>query len=133
VPILRIDHASIKGKLLGVWQALYSGGVLDFKEINRRLAQASEDFSFKDIRYENKPSPKAPCTGYFLIALCEWPRKPKVRGFAVDSERRGLHPSTDDVSQKIVFVTSTSRETQGGSVSESSVRAFAGDNARLSC
>ena len=35
VPILRIDHLSIKGKLLGVWQALYSGGVLDFKEISR--------------------------------------------------------------------------------------------------
>jgi hypothetical protein len=35
VPILRIDNVSIKGKLLGVWQALYSGGVLDFKEMNR--------------------------------------------------------------------------------------------------
>jgi hypothetical protein len=34
VPILRIDHASIKAKLLGVWQALYSGCVLDFKEMN---------------------------------------------------------------------------------------------------
>jgi len=52
VPVLRIDHVPIKGELLGVWQALYSGGVLDFKEINRRLAQASENFSFKDIRYE---------------------------------------------------------------------------------
>jgi hypothetical protein len=37
VPILRIDHATIKGKLLGVWQALYSGGVLDLKEMNCRL------------------------------------------------------------------------------------------------
>ena len=37
VPILRIDYVSIKGKLLGVWQALYSGGVLDFKEMNRRF------------------------------------------------------------------------------------------------
>jgi hypothetical protein len=36
VPILRIDHISIKGMLLGVWQALYSGGVFDFK-INRSL------------------------------------------------------------------------------------------------
>ena len=35
VPILRIDHVSIKGKLFGVWQAFYSGGVLDFNEINR--------------------------------------------------------------------------------------------------
>jgi hypothetical protein len=38
--------------LLGVWFALHSGGVLDFKEINARLAQASENFSFKDIRFE---------------------------------------------------------------------------------
>jgi hypothetical protein len=35
VPILRTDHVSIKGKLLGVWQALHSGRVLDFKEMNR--------------------------------------------------------------------------------------------------
>jgi hypothetical protein len=34
VPILRIDHVSIKGQLLGVWQALYSGGVLEFAEIS---------------------------------------------------------------------------------------------------
>jgi len=37
VPELRIDHVSIKGKLLGVWQALYSGCVLDFREMNRHL------------------------------------------------------------------------------------------------
>jgi hypothetical protein len=36
VSILRIDHASIKGKLLGVWQALYSD-VYDIKEMNRRF------------------------------------------------------------------------------------------------
>ena len=35
VPVLRIDHVPVKGKLLGVWQAFYSGGVLDFKEMNR--------------------------------------------------------------------------------------------------
>ncbi len=34
---MRIDHVSIKGKLPGVWQALYSGGVLDFKEMNPRF------------------------------------------------------------------------------------------------
>ncbi len=34
VPVLRTDHVSTEGKLLGVRQALYSGGVLDFKEIN---------------------------------------------------------------------------------------------------
>jgi hypothetical protein len=53
VPILWIDHLAIKGKLLGVWQALYSGGVLDFKEMTCRLAQASENLSYKDIRDEN--------------------------------------------------------------------------------
>jgi hypothetical protein len=36
VSVLRIDHVAIKGKLLGVWQALYSGSVLDFKKMNRR-------------------------------------------------------------------------------------------------
>jgi hypothetical protein len=35
VPILRVDHVSIKGKLLGVWQTLYSGGVFDLREITR--------------------------------------------------------------------------------------------------
>ena len=49
VPILRVDHVSIKGKLLGVWQALYSGCVLDFKEMNRRFAHVSP-VSAKDIK-----------------------------------------------------------------------------------
>ena len=31
VPILRIDHFSIKGKLLGVWQAFHSSGVRDIR------------------------------------------------------------------------------------------------------
>jgi len=35
VPILWINHISIKGKLLGMWQALYSGGARDFKEMKR--------------------------------------------------------------------------------------------------
>jgi hypothetical protein len=39
VPELRTDHVSIKGKLLGVWQSLYGGRVLDFKEMNRRLVR----------------------------------------------------------------------------------------------
>ncbi len=34
---LRTDHVSIKGKLLGVWQALHSSCVLDFKEMNCRI------------------------------------------------------------------------------------------------
>jgi hypothetical protein len=42
VPILRIDHISIKDKLLGVRQALYGGGVLDFEEVRRRGARAPE-------------------------------------------------------------------------------------------
>jgi hypothetical protein len=33
-------HVSIKGKLLRVWQAFYSGGVLDFKEMTRRLIRS---------------------------------------------------------------------------------------------
>jgi hypothetical protein len=37
VPILWIDYVWIEGKLLGVRQALYSGGVLDLKEMNRRF------------------------------------------------------------------------------------------------
>jgi hypothetical protein len=48
VSVLRIDHVSIKGKLFGVWQALYSGGVLDFKEMSCRLIR-SENFSTKEI------------------------------------------------------------------------------------
>jgi len=50
VPILRIDHVSTKGKLLGVWQALYGGCVLDFEEMNRRFAQVSPEL----FRYGQK-------------------------------------------------------------------------------
>jgi hypothetical protein len=35
VSVLQIDHVPIKGKLFGVWQALYRRGVLGFKEVNR--------------------------------------------------------------------------------------------------
>jgi hypothetical protein len=38
VPVLRIGHVSIEGKLFGVREALYSSCVLDFKEMNRRFA-----------------------------------------------------------------------------------------------
>jgi hypothetical protein len=38
---MRIDHVSIKGKLHGVWQALYGCGVFDFKEMNCRFARVS--------------------------------------------------------------------------------------------
>jgi hypothetical protein len=44
VSILRLDYVSIEGKLLGMWQALHSGGVLDFKEMNRGLIRPSELF-----------------------------------------------------------------------------------------
>ncbi len=40
VSVLRIDHVSIKGKLLGVWQALYGGSVPDFNKMNRRLIRS---------------------------------------------------------------------------------------------
>ena len=39
VPELRTDHISTKDTLLGMWQALHSGRVLDFKEMNRRFDQ----------------------------------------------------------------------------------------------
>jgi hypothetical protein len=39
VSVLRIDHCSIEGQLLGVWQAFSGRGVLDFKEkMNALLA-----------------------------------------------------------------------------------------------
>jgi hypothetical protein len=34
VPILWIDYISTESPLLGMRQALYSGGVLDFKKMN---------------------------------------------------------------------------------------------------
>jgi hypothetical protein len=43
VPIMRIDHVSIKGKLYGMWQALYGRRVFDFKEMNRRFAHVSPE------------------------------------------------------------------------------------------
>jgi len=49
VSILRVDHASIEGKLSGVWQALYRGCVLDFKEMNRRLIRFGT-FLIKEIK-----------------------------------------------------------------------------------
>jgi hypothetical protein len=48
VPILRLDNASIKGKLLGMRQTLYSGDVLDFKEMNSRPIR--QNFSTKEIK-----------------------------------------------------------------------------------
>jgi hypothetical protein len=35
VPIVWIDHISIEGELLGMWQAFYSGDVRDFEEVKR--------------------------------------------------------------------------------------------------
>jgi hypothetical protein len=34
-----IDHISVRSSLLGVWQALCCGGVLDLKEMNRSFVQ----------------------------------------------------------------------------------------------
>jgi len=46
VPVLRIDHSSIKGKLLGVWQAFYSGSVFEFREMKPApLAMFPQSFS----------------------------------------------------------------------------------------
>jgi hypothetical protein len=41
--LLRIDHVPIRGKLLGVWQAVYSSGVLDFKEMNRHTIRVPQN------------------------------------------------------------------------------------------
>jgi hypothetical protein len=50
VPVLRIDYIPTKGKLLGVWQALNGGGVLDFKEMNRSVGPRFPRIFFaKDI------------------------------------------------------------------------------------
>ena len=55
VPILRIDYVSTKGKLLGMRQALYSGGVLDFNEMNRhcrsRFAVRFTDSSDRVLKF----------------------------------------------------------------------------------
>ena len=42
VPIMRIEHISNESLLLGVWQALYGGGALDCKEMNRRFSQLEQ-------------------------------------------------------------------------------------------
>jgi hypothetical protein len=47
VPALRSDHVSIKGKLLGVWQALHGGRVLDFKEMTAPLLFTFSQKGFK--------------------------------------------------------------------------------------
>ena len=52
MPILWIDYVWIKGKLLGVRQALYSSGVLDFKEMNRRFVRVfSGKTEMKNIKF----------------------------------------------------------------------------------
>jgi hypothetical protein len=65
VPVLRIDHISIKGKLLGVRQALYSGGVLDFKEINRLLVHVfPERTEVKNIKFVVKVNRRGSAAEY---------------------------------------------------------------------
>ena len=49
MPELRADHVSIKGKLLGVWQAVYGGRVLDFKEMTA-ASSVPENLSIKEIK-----------------------------------------------------------------------------------
>jgi hypothetical protein len=49
VPVLRIDHISIKAKLPGVWQALYSRSVFEFREMKSALWPCfPRSFSTKD-------------------------------------------------------------------------------------
>ena len=55
VSILRLDHLSIEGKLLGMWQTLHSGGVLDFKEMSRGFAHIPPEL-FRLSTYDVKTS-----------------------------------------------------------------------------
>jgi hypothetical protein len=48
VSVLRIDHIPTKGQLLGVWQAPNRGGVLDFKEMNRRFGTSVPQNLFRE-------------------------------------------------------------------------------------
>jgi hypothetical protein len=66
VPELRTDHTSTKSPLLGVWQALYSGCVLDFKEMNCcviQVPQNSRTLNMKNIKFVvkvNRSGTRAP-------------------------------------------------------------------------
>ncbi len=54
MPVLRIDNVPIKGKLLGVWQAVYSSGVLNFKEMNRHIIHVPQNLrtsNMKNIKF----------------------------------------------------------------------------------
>jgi len=56
VSLLRIDHISIEGMLLGVRQACYSGGVFDCKEMNTAhlivgRRRRTEDKSMKNTKF----------------------------------------------------------------------------------
>jgi len=48
VPILWIDYISTENPVLGMRQALYGGGVLDFKKMNS-TSFIPENFSIKEI------------------------------------------------------------------------------------
>jgi hypothetical protein len=48
VPILWIDYISTESPVLGMRQALYSSGVLDFKKMNG-TSFVPENFSIKEI------------------------------------------------------------------------------------
>src|ERR1700681_4413136 len=48
--ILRLYFVSIEGKLLGVWQAFHSGGVLHFKEMNRAASFVPQNVFTKEIK-----------------------------------------------------------------------------------
>jgi len=51
VPVLRIDHASIKGVLLGMWQISYSGECDPHpREIERKLSPQSARLDRSKIR-----------------------------------------------------------------------------------
>jgi hypothetical protein len=51
VPILRIDHFSIKGKLLGMWQAFHSSGVRDIRNETLIVHISTKDINMKTIKF----------------------------------------------------------------------------------
>jgi len=49
VPVLRIDHVPIKGELLGVWQALYSGGVTTNPELALLMGRLTAEDAIESL------------------------------------------------------------------------------------
>jgi hypothetical protein len=51
VPILRVDHFSIKGKMLGMWQAFRSSGVRDITNETLIVTSPPRTYAMKTIKF----------------------------------------------------------------------------------